>query len=84
MMKISNTCIIVLSIVLLFCVFTNCMREDFGSGAGAQIQLMTSRPYYGWYDYMTNWRNYNSRRYPMRYTVGRGGWRPYLYNRMFW
>lgn len=65
-MKYSNLCS--LSLVLLLFVFIYWRyREGF---AGAQVQLLTSRPYYGWYDYFQRTRG-------PTWDWNYGWWRPF-------
>lgn len=48
-MKYSVNCCVLFFLAVLFVMFWCTERESFGSGA--LVQLQTSRPYYGWYDY---------------------------------
>jgi hypothetical protein len=79
--KFPNTYTITLFfIIVAFLTFNylNTSLENFGTGV--QTQLMTSRPYYGWYDYMTMSRNFQNqyrRTYPSRR-------HPHLQHLMYW
>lgn len=73
-MNFSNTCIIILGVILLFHLCT-CTHSPEGFRSGAQIQLMTSRPYYGWYDYHQRWRNVYPRRRRFEWGWNRWPWR---------
>jgi hypothetical protein len=78
--KFSNSCTGILIILLVLVVLYKSFTEPELFRSGVQTQLMTSRPYYGWYDYINrsrNFQNYYNRRYPDRN-------HPYLQNWMHW
>ena len=56
--------IIILIIVLFLCIEDN--KEHFSDGTA--VQLLTSKPYYTWYDYLTKFNPY---RYNYKYPVYR-------------
>ena len=65
--------------VLMILIITGCyiqnsmVKEGFISGT--DVQLLTSKPYYTWYDYLTNWR-----RYPYFYRYPYYNYYPQYYN----
>jgi hypothetical protein len=78
--KFSNSCTTSLILLLVFVVLYKSITEPEMFRSGVQTQLMTSRPYYGWYDYIMrsrNYQNYYNRRFPYRT-------HPYLQNMMNW
>lgn len=76
MKKPGNSLICVLVITLLATlalVYFKNVNEGFMSGT--EVQLLTSKPYYTWYDYFTNVRKYPYYGYPF-YPYRRYGWLP--------
>ena len=43
--------------ILLFIVY-NCKTSKEHFSPGTQVQMLTSTPYYNWYDYFSRFRNY--------------------------
>lgn len=56
---------------LLFILY-NCKKSKEHFSPGTQVQMLTSTPYYNWYDYLTHMRRYFYPTYPVYYS-------PYLY-----
>ena len=65
-MKIQICLCVCLLIVAIVCYIQN-KKINEGFLSGTDVQLLTSKPYYTWYDYLTNWRRYPSYRYPYIY-----------------
>ena len=70
---------ILMIMVVAGCYLTN-QKTTEGFISGTEVQLLTSKPYYTWYDYITNLR-----RYPYYYNYGTypyygGGYRYPYYN----
>ena len=68
-----------LVILLIGFLFENKSKEHFSPGT--DIQLLTSKPYYTWYDYITQMR-----KYPYEYGYGNDygyGYNPFYYPNYF-
>lgn len=50
------TILLILLIIILIMMYQQQINEGFLSGT--DVQLLTSKPYYTWYDYLTNIRKY--------------------------
>ena len=61
-MKIIVLIVLLFFVIALYYLYNTNVHEGFLSGT--DVQLLTSKPYYTWYDYLRNWRR---RPYVYRY-----------------
>ena len=85
-MKILTFLCILMILIVIGCYVSNLKLIKEGFLSGTDVQLLTSKPYYTWYDYLSNLRRYPynrgypyGRRYPYGFPYNSSYGSPYNY-----